>query len=606
MAGDTLFVFVLIGVASLLFASGRVRLDMVALGVLLALALSGVLTPAEAVSGFGDPVVILVAGLLVLGEALTRTGVAHAIGAWLLRVGGTGEARLMVMLMLVAAVLGSVMSSTAVVAILIPVTLTLSREAKVPASRLLLPMSFAALVSGMMTLIGTTPNLVVAAELDREGHTPFGMFSFTPIGASVLLVAVVYMVFIGRRLLPSHVADDETGGRGVRELLTSFEVEGRFHRLGVPEGSSLVGESLAGARVATRFGGRVVMIERTDRMRRTSTFVPIPETMIRVGDVLVLFSAGDGVGPIVEAFGLRVLPLEDRHGEAWLREIGVAEVLIHPESRLLNRTIRESEFRSRFDVLVMGMRRKTEALRDFVDLPLAAGDALLVIGPWERLAGLQSASHDFVVLALPIEIDQVAPARRRAPWAIAALLGMVVLSALKLVPVVVAVLIAALVVILAGCLSLDDAYRSMHWSSLVLIAGILPVATALEQTGGVALVVDGLVSTFGSAGPGVMLTALFFLAAGLGLFLSNTATAVLVAPIAIEAARVMGVDPYVFAMTVAIAASAAFMTPVSTPVVTLVVEPGGYRFADFLKIGIPLVVLTWLVTLLVTPLVFGY
>jgi len=334
MAGDTLFVFILIGVASLLFASGRVRLDMVAPGVLL---------------------------------------------------------------MVVAAVLGSVTSSTAVVAILIPVTLTLSREARLPASRLLLPMSFAALISGMMTLIGTTPNLVVAAELDREGYTPFGFFSFTPIGASVLLVAVVYMVVIGRRLLPSHVADDETGGRGVRELLASFEVEGRVRRLGVPEGSSLVGQSLAGARVATRFGGRVVLIER-----------------------------------------------------------------------------------------------------------------------------------------------------------------------------------------------------------------ILPVAMALEQTGGVALVVNGLVSTFGSAGPWVMLTALFFLAAGLGLFLSNTATAVLVAPIAIEAARVMGVDPYVFAMTVAIAASAAFMTPVSTPVVTLVVEPGGYRFADFLKIGIPLVVLTWLVTLLVTPLVFGY
>jgi di/tricarboxylate transporter len=243
---------------------------------------------------------------------------------------------------------------------------------------------------------------------------------------------------------------------------------------------------------------------------------------------------------------------------------------------------------------------------DFLNARLASADTLLVAGTWSRIETLGAERHDFILLELPAEFEESVPARRLAPVALAILAAMVLLSLFDLVPLVAAVLMAALAAVLTRCLTMEDAYRAVHLSSLVLLAGMLPLADALQKTGATALVVDGLVSGTGAAGPYAMMTALFFLTAGLGLVLSNTASAVLVAPVAILAAQALDVSPYPFAITVLIAASAAFSTPVSTPVVTLVVEPGHYHFGDFLKVGVPLLMLTYLTTLLVTPLVFPF
>jgi di/tricarboxylate transporter len=240
------------------------------------------------------------------------------------------------------------------------------------------------------------------------------------------------------------------------------------------------------------------------------------------------------------------------------------------------------------------------------DEPLAPGDSLLVVGSWHAIERLQSDTRDFVVLTLPEELEAVAPARQRAPVALFIMLGMVLLSAFEVMPVVAAVMLAALAAVFTGCLSMEDGYRAISWSSLVLIAGMLPIADALESTGGVDLMVEALVGGLGNAGPYVLMTVFFALTAGLSLVLSNTATAVLVAPIALRAAVVLDVSPYPLAMAVAIAASAAFVTPVSTPVVTLVVAPGNYKFLDFVKVGLPLLVLTWAITLLVTPIFFPF
>jgi di/tricarboxylate transporter len=608
MNADAGVVFGILGVAGILFASGRVRLDVTALLVVMALMLTGVLTPREALAGFGDPVVLLVAGLLVVGEMMTRTGVSFAMGRWLARAGGTSETRMLVLLMIAAAVLSSVMSSTAVVAVFIPVVLTISAKTDLNATRLLMPLSFAALVGGMLTLIATTPNLVVSAELEAKGLEAFGFFSFTPIGFAVLAVAVAYMWLVGRHLLPGgEVARPTSDVRTLDDLLVGFGLERSWHRLRVTDRSPLSGRTLSEAEIGTRSDARVVAIERPQR-RGGHEFLPAPgaDAEIHEDDVLYVVAEPADVDDLVEREHLEPLEVGDAERALWKTELGAAVVLVHPDSRLEGHTLRESEFRSSHALHVLGLRRRGAIVPAFSDEPLEPGDSLLVMGSWPAIARLRGDTHDFVVLTLPEELDEVAPARSRAPVALLIVAGMVLLSAFDVVPVVAAVLLAALAAVFTGCLTMEDGYGAISWSSLVLIAGMLPVADALESTGGVDLIVEALVGGLGDAGPYALMTVFFVLTAGLGLVLSNTATAVLVAPIALRAAAVLDVSPYPLAMVVAIAASAAFVTPVSTPVVTLVVAPGNYRFLDFVKVGLPLLVLAWATTLLVTPIFFPF
>ncbi len=403
MSSDAAIVFGILGVAGILFASGRVRLDVTALLVVMALMLSGVLMPREALAGFGDPVVILVAGLLVVGEMLSRTGVSYAMGRWLMRVGGASETRLLVLLMLAAGLLGSVMSSTAVVAVFIPVVLTISAKTDINASRLLMPLSFAALVSGMLTLIATTPNLVVSAELDAKGLEPFGFFSFTPIGLAVLAVAVAYMWLVGRHLLPgSGVAPAKSDTRTLEDLWIGFELERIAHRLRVTNRSPMTGRTLAEAEIGTRFNARVFGIERTGR-RGGREFLPSPDAdaEIHEGDVLCMAAEPADADALAATEHLEQLAIGDEDRELWKTELGLAVVLVSPESRLEGQTLRGSEFRSHHALQVLGLRRRSAIVPAFADEPLEAGDSLLVLGSWHSIARLQSDTHDFVVLTIP-------------------------------------------------------------------------------------------------------------------------------------------------------------------------------------------------------------
>ena len=477
--------------------------------------------------------------------------------------------------------------------------LTVSAKTQLNASRLLMPLSFAALISGMLTLIATTPNLVVSA--DAKGFEPFGFFSFALVGLAVLAVGMGYVLLVGRRLLPGEeLAPPKSSAQTMNEVVGSFGLLGRRRRLRIESGSPLVGRTLAEAHIA-QAGLRVVGIESPARLGVERVASPGASVELREGDVLGGISAAGVADEGFRRLGLATLPITDHDIESWNQEFGVAVVLVRPESSFVGRSVVDAGLRSRSGLHVLGLRRAGELMEEFREEPLRGGDSLLVSAPWSRMQNLQAESEDVVVLTMPAE---VAPARRLAPVALLILTAMVALSAAELVPIVAAVLLAAMAAVFTGCLSTEDGYRSIHWSSVVLIAGMLPVANALDQTGGTAAIVDALLGGAGDTGPYVMMSVLFLLTAGLGLVLSNTATAVLVAPVAIQAAEVMSVSPRPFAMVVAIAASAAFVTPVSTPVVTLVVEPGGYRFGDFLRVGTPLLVLTWLTTLVVVPLVF--
>ncbi len=605
MTSEIGFIAIVVVLAGTLLVSGKVRLDIVALLVVLALVLGGALTAREAFAGFGDPVVIMVAGLLVISEMLANTGIAHHLGNWLARHGRGGEVRLMLLVSLAVAILGCFMSNTAVVAIFIPVVLSVSNTTQLNASRLLLPLAYAGLVSGMLTLIAATPNLVVSAELERAGYDPFGFFAFTPIGIAVLSVFVVYMLLIGRHSLPGErLAAPKTPARTVRDLLQDFELMGTAYRMQVTAESPLVKETLANSDIGSSYDLRVIILERDSRLGTRIVPSPAPEIEIQADDVLVVHGTSEAATQMASDHDLRRLEVTDTERTRWAKEVGIAKVLLHPESSLIGSTLRSIGLRSAYGVQVLAVRRHNAPLEGFLDKRLESGDAMLVVGPWKRIRQLQSALHDFVVLALPAEIEHIAPAQQRAPVALAILLIMVALSALEIVPVVVAVLIASMLAIGTGCLTMERAYSTIHWSTLVLIAGMMSIASAATKSGAIDLVVEQLVSAVGGSGPYVMMSALFALTAGLSMVLSNTATAVLLAPIAIRAASALEVSPYAFAMTVAIAASAGFVTPISSPAVMLVVDPGKYRLADFVKVGVPMLILTWLVTITMIPFLF--
>lgn len=607
MTTEVMFVFGLIGLTAVLMASNRVRYDIVALMVMLALMLSGVLTVGEAVSGFGSPVVILVAGLLIVGEMLNRTGVARAVGDIILKHGGKSETRLLIYIMLAAALLGSVMSSTAIVAIFIPIVLRIARETNLSASRLLLPMSYSALISGMLTLIATTPNIVMHEELKDSGLKGFGFFSFMPVGLAVLAVAIGYILVV-RRFLPGEVESAPAGTRGrvIKELWEDYRVGERVECLRIAAGSPLVGKTIGESDLKDRFGIRVIGIERSLRRGKDRIAAPASEMDLRVDDLLVVVGENKIDDGTLDKVDLKRSKITEQDTQRWLWEMGGAAVLIHPESRLIGKSIRECSFRSTYGLHVLGARHANKPVPDFQDAKLRAADSVFLVGPWAKIDRLQSHSHDFIVMELPRERTEIVKAYRKMPVALVILAAMVLLTVFDIVPLVAATLMAALAAVFTRCLTMEDAYRAIHWSSIVLVAGMLPLAMALDRTGGTNLIVNAMISTVGDAGPHVMLAAVFFITAFLSLFLSNTAAAVLVAPIAIYVSRELGVSPYPFAVAVVIAASAAFSTPVSSPVVTLVVEPGRFKFMDFVKIGVPLLILSYMVTAVLAPIIFPF
>jgi di/tricarboxylate transporter len=609
MTGEAVFVCCVLAMTIILFVSDRVRLDLVALGVIVVLAVSGVLTPREAVAGFGDTVVVLIAGLFVVGEALSRTGVAAAIGAWLLRTAGDGATGLQVRLMLVVAVLSAFMSSTGAVAIFIPVAVGLARRTGLPAGRLLMPMAFAALLGGTLTLIGTPPNIVASGALQDAGLEGFEFASFTPVGLVLLAGGVLFLTTVGRRLLPTAAEDDgaAVGDESTMDqLLARYGLAERVMLLVVGAGSPLIGQSLAASDLRTRTGFAVLAVQRRRRFHGKDVFLADRNTVLQAGDILLTLTPLGARSPSLPAGqGLAVLD-RDAMSEAVDNVIGLAEVVVAPRSEQCGRTIAELENRRRRRLHLLGLQHHGENIQEgLLDHEMAMGDTMLVAGAWQDIDRLRESS-DFLVMALPREWRDVVPAFRRAPVALAVIAAMMLVMVAGALPAVVAVLAAGLVLVATGCVSMPQAYRAVNWQSLVLIAGMLPMGTALAKTGALDAGVARLVDALGGVGPLGLMAALFMLTAVLSQVISNTATTVLLAPVAIGVAEGLGVSARPLVMAVAMAASAAFVTPVASPVNTLVLGPGGYRFADFVKVGLPLLVLVMALVLLVVPVFFPF
>jgi len=604
MSNELWMVLALLLGALVCFVINKPRSDIVALTILILFPLTGVLSVADTLAGFSNPTVILIAALFVVGDALVRTGIVYRLGDWLVKTSGSSEIRLVILLMSSAALLSSVMSSTGVVAVFIPVVLSVAARLKILPGRLLMPLAFAALIGGMLTLVATPPNMVVNNALMQGGLTGFNFFSFTPIGLTALILGIGYMLLLQHWLVPKTKSDPPITQRlTLADLAKTYCLTERELRLRVAGHSPLLNQPLNTLGLRSEYGINVVAVERSQKFR-TLLLLATGQTVVQPGDIL-LVDLADPEMSVMQAsaiLGLEPLPLSSSYFSLHAHELGLAEVAFPPESSLPGKSIQELAFRSRYRLNVLGIRRNGQALNQvLVDEKLHARDTILVAGTWQDIKQLHQQNRDFLVLSVPAEIDEMTPAAKKAPHALACLALMVFLMISDLVPAVVAVLITCLLLGACRCIDLASAYKAISWPSIMLIVGMLPFAQALQLTGGVDLLVNQWLTLMGDASYHAVLAAVFMLTTLLSLFISNTATAVLMAPVAISLASAFQASPYPFAMMVALGASAAFMTPVASPVNTLVLGPGQFKFSDFLKIGTPLTVILLIISVIMVP-----
>jgi di/tricarboxylate transporter len=562
---------------------------------LLALALSGVIDTRDALAGFGNPTVLMIAALFVVGEGLSQTGVTGWGGKKLLEAARGSRIRLLVVVMIGTALLSAFISNTGTVATLLPAVVAAAWAVGSVPSKFLMPLAFAANTGGLLTLTGTPPNIVVAQTLEQSGLRPFSFFEYALIGVPLLVTAIAYMALVGRRILPSRSEDQRPVevAADLADLAASYSLGENQFRLRIRSNSSLIGKMLREAALGPYYGAPVLRIEGRELS---------PDVILRHNDILVVRAPSETIDRLLHELGLGLEPPSDEPGEIVSKALGLAEVIPTPRSEYLGMPMAVGQISERFPVQVLAARRRGEPVVDSKAMTLEFGDSLLVRGTWEAIGELQSERRNFVVVGTPEAMaNEFAGLRPRAGVAVAALVGMVVLMVTGVVPTVIATLIAAAAVVLGGCLSAREAYRSISWSSVVLIAAMIPMGLALEKTGGASLVAEGLVNTLGDLSPVALMAGIFLLTTGFSQVINNTATAVLVAPIVIHAAINLGVSPHPLLMIVAVAASTAFLTPIGTTTNILIYSPGGYRFTDYVKVGLPLMLLFLAVSLLLVP-----
>jgi len=764
--------------AVVLFITERVRVDVVALLVLVSLALTGLVTPAEALSGFSNPAVVTVWAVLILSGALSRTGVARLIGSWMLRLVGKSESRLLAVIMLTVGSLSGFMNTIGVASLFLPVVIDIARRTKRPPSKLLMPLAFAALLGGLITLIGTPPNILISEALRDAGLEPFKMFDFTPIGVVVMLAGILFMVIVGRRLLPARdITQEYSSANDSRDL---YALHDRMLVVQVPTDSALIGKNLVESRLGAALGLNVIAIlrgestqlspgpdavlkpgdrllveGRTDQLQEilgrqhlvledeqlaveqlTSSEIKMVEfelsgdspligqtlrqidfrrrfgvivlairrgatiwrtnlevIALQAGDTLLAHGSGDqlealrafdnfltfkpldtgvyhledrlmmvrllqnsslvgktltesrlgdafglGVMGIIRQGSLRLMPdpdqpllaedlllIKGRREDLATVEgfqnlqveeqslpdletlesegVGLVQVVLSPFTTLVGKTLRELHFRAKYGLNVLAIWRGGRAYRSNLrDMALQFGDALLLYGPREK-SQLLGSDPDFLVLS---EAAQESPRLKKAPIAVLIMAGVLSSVILGWLHIAIAAIAGVVLMVLTGCLTMEEAYRAIQLKAVFLIAGMLPLGIAMQKTGAAQQLADGVVSLVGGFGPIAVMAGLFILAALASQVMPNPAVAVLLAPVALNTAADMGISPYPLMMTVAVSASAAFLSPVGHSANLLVMGPGGYKFSDYIKVGLPLTLVVLVVVLLAMPVFWPF
>jgi di/tricarboxylate transporter len=596
--------------ASFFFMRGKVRADLVAVCALLALTLFDILTPAEALAGFSNSVVIMMIGLFVVGAGIFRTGLAKMISSKILQTAGSSENKLFILVMLATASIGAFVSNTGTVAVMIPIIVSMAASANISPRRYLMPLAFASSM-GMFTLISTPPNLVIQNTLVDTGYEALSFFSFAPIGFTALSVGIIVLFFLSKLLISKN--DNSTNkkkGKSLKELAEEYNLSRQSYKVDVEDESPLTGKTLAELRIASNYDVSISkIVRRNGNSRFRKTFIEEvagPKSIIQKDDTLYCHGKKADIGRFALENKL-VLEKSDKDFSDF-QESGLAEVFIMPNSRLINRTISEIRFREEYDVNVLGLQRHNEyKMLDIKHTKLHSGDALLIQGTWKDLANLDDRQDDLVLVGQPLKEAAKVTLDQKAPVAAIIMVLMVLAMVFEILPSVIAIMLAAVLMVATGCLrNVEEAYDSINWESVVLIGAMLPMATAFQNTGVDTLISGSLVSKLGNMGPYALLAGIYFCTSLLTMFISNTATAVLFAPIAMKAAIGMGVSPYPFLFAVAVAAGMCFASPFSTPPNALVMSAGRYSFMDYVKVGLPLQIVMGIVMILVLPLLFPF
>jgi di/tricarboxylate transporter len=600
---DIALMLAILAISILLFVTEWLRVDVVAILVLLALILTGLITPTEAFAGFSSPAVITVWAIFIVSGGLFYSGVANLIGDRLLKVAGTSQSRLAALLMATVGLMSGIMNNVGATAVLMPAVVTMSRKARINVSRLLMPLAFGSLLGGMLTLIGTPPNILVSDALRMTGLEPFSLLDFAPMGLAALAVGIIYIVLLGRRLLPDRSPEERLANAAGpdADLVDLYRLGERLFRARVPYGSPLIGQKLSDSGLRQDFELSVIGLERQGQLR----LAPDKETILRRGDMLLIEGMVDNL-VWAEATGrLDVQPEVGVHDRDLQSEVvGIAEAILSPHSRLPGKTLTDVLFRDKFNLSVLAILRDGHPRRTgLAELPLRFGDTLLVQGPRQNIRMLQREA-DFVVLS-GIETEP-AVRTRKTPLAAGLLLLMLIPVVAGWLPITAAALLAGILMVITGCLTMDEAYQSIEWKAVFLVAGTLPLGIAMEKTGTAELLASLMVDAVGSFGPTALLAGFYILTNLLTQFMSNAASTVLIAPIAIGAAQQIGSEPHALLMAVAVAASAGFLTPVAHQSNVLVMGPGGYRFGDYLKVGLPLNILIFVLALAILPVIWPW
>ena len=599
-----------------LFVWGKFTPDIVALLSMIALFLTGILDAKETLSGFSNPTVIMIAALFIIGEGLSQTGWTALAGKKFVEWAGKSIPKLLVIVSLGSGVLSGFVSNTGTVATLMPLTISSAWSIGTLPSKMLMPVAFGSNTGGLLTLTGTPPNIIASNALVEAGHEGFSFFEFGLIGLPLLIIALVYFRYIGYRLLPSNKTNNKPVDieSTFHKWIEAYKIEGDYYRLLVRSVSPLLNTKIGIWNFEKDYGISIIRLKRRHPkpLKGVPQFVEFPDnnTFFMYHDIITVKGSTEDINKIMIKFRLGLLPLEpvtdELKNNLINQEVGMTEVIVNPNSVLVGRKYKLGEYFKRFGIQLLAASRNNQPLTE-KEITIKVGDAFLIRGSWEDIESLKEQHENLVICGSPEgmakNIDKL---NAKSYIALGALVLMIVLLVFKLVPGSMAALICAGIVLLTGCVPMSKAYKGISWTSVVMIAAMIPMGIALQKTGTAQMVANALVTYLGSISPVMLLGGIFILTTTFSQVINNSATAVLMAPIAMLAASSLGISPEPFMIVVAISASTAFLTPVGTTTNAMVMSAGGYKFMDYLKVGAPLLLMFFILSLLLVPIIWPF
>jgi di/tricarboxylate transporter len=591
MSFEMIVVFGLVVLAMGLFISERLSFDMVALLVMSILMLSGILTPREGLSGFSNPATITIAAMFVISDGIKKTGALESIGNYFSRLGRYNYWTALAVMMLIIAVISAFINNTSAVVIFIPIIMSTAAKMKVSPSKLLMPLSFASMFGGVCTLVGTSTNILVSSIAESRGLEPFTMFEFTRLGIIFLAAGFIFMFAIGIRLIPAR--------RKETSLTESFNMNEYLTDIVLKKGFKHLGKKIDEIKKDWDLDLEVVRV-----FRKGESTASRESEMVEVGDVLRIRGNPKEIDKLLETEDISIKPAENWE-DANLKEgnYALVEGVIAPDSSLESRKIKDIDFARKYGAVVLGVRKKGEVLqKEIEEVRLSGGDSLLLTVHYDQLQHIKN-EPSFVMVS---DIEVFIKRRKKMPVAVLILAAVIGLAALKLVPLVSAAVGGVVLMVLTRCITAAEVYRAINWKIIFLLGGVIPLGIAMDRSGAADLISKGILNVAGDMGPHAVLAGFFLVTMILTEMISNQATAALLAPIAIQAAHTLNVNPHPFLLGITFAASLSFMTPIGYQTNTLVYGPGHYKFTDYTRVGIWLNILFWTISTLMIPILWEF